>query len=95
MDSEPKNKYRKGNHCPYCNHYCDAATLPEDEEAAPYVGALSVCIECAKVSAFDKDMKLERFDMNTLDQDEHAFVTKMQYAIHGVRGRYSPKKLDA
>lgn len=90
-DDQPKNGYRKSNHCPYCNHFCDAASLPESEDEAPFPGALSICINCAKPSVFSEEMKLERFDMNTLDIEEHAHIVKMQATIHGVRGRYHVK----
>ena len=90
--SEPPNGYRNANFCPYCNHKTDAAMIPEDESQVPESGALSVCIKCAKVSSFGDDMKLQRFDMNTLDIDDHAHVLRMQFMVHDVNGRYPKKK---
>lgn len=88
---QPKNKYRNQNYCPYCNHSTDAAFIPEDETQKPVPGNLNICIQCAKPSVFTEDMKLDKFDMTTLDKDDHAHIVKMQYTIHGVNGRYSSK----
>lgn len=91
--SEPVNGYRKKNVCPYCNHHVDAALNPDNEKEVPIAGALSICIHCAKASIFNENMQLERFDMNTLDIDDHVFIVKMQYHIHHARGRYpAPKR---
>lgn len=90
--SEPPNNYRKPNNCPYCNAFVDAACRFENEEEKPEPDCLSVCINCAKVSIFDKDMKLQRFDMNTLDVEDHAYIVRIQYNAHGVGGRYKSTK---
>lgn len=89
--SKPPNDYRKENYCPYCNHHMDAACMPGDETAKPTPGALSVCIKCTKVSVFDDLMNIIPFDINTLDQEDHAHVIKMQYIIHGSQGHYQKK----
>lgn len=86
--SEPDNNYRKANNCPYCNSFLDAAMQLENEEEKPEPGCLSVCIKCAKVSVFDDDMNFQRFDMNILDIDEHAYIVAIQYHAHRVHNRY-------
>lgn len=87
----PKNEYKKSNNCPYCKYHANAAMNPDNEKEKPTPGALSVCIRCAKTSVFDEGMSLIPFDMNSLDEEDHAHVVRLQYNIHGVRGVYSKK----
>lgn len=88
----PPNEFIKVNHCPYCNHKATAAMRLEDEKEKPIPGALSICIECAKISVFNDDMNLDKFDMNTLDLEDHVYLVRLQYMTHGVHGRYIKEK---
>ena len=64
--SEPENKYRKPNNCPYCGYFCDAAMMQEDEKQVPEAGDLSFCLMCCEPSIFGDDMKLQKFDLNSI-----------------------------
>lgn len=66
MKNEPDNGYRKPNNCPYCDYFCDAATMTEDKMKTPSPGDLSFCIMCIEACEFDKDMKLIKFDINSI-----------------------------
>ncbi len=64
---EPENNYRKPNNCPYCGYFCDAATMVGDKKAKPKKGDLSFCIMCSESSIFAKNMKMVKFDLNSID----------------------------
>lgn len=65
-----ENGYRKDNNCPYCGYFCDAATMPNDNKQKPTVGDLSFCLMCCEPSQFDKNMKLIKFDINSIHELE-------------------------
>lgn len=65
-DSSPENGYRKPNKCPYCNHFCDAALCTDDDMEKPSPGDISFCIICFEPAEFDKDMKLIKFDLDSI-----------------------------
>lgn len=70
MKDEPLNKFRKPNTCPYCGHYCDAATIIDDDKRIPpTVGSLSFCINCAESSEFDKNMILIKFNLDSIENE--------------------------
>lgn len=81
MNTNIENCYRKENYCPYCNHHVDRAFIPGKEGAVPSVGDLSLCIRCADVSIFNKDLILEKFDPSTLSPAGEAHIREMQSAI--------------
>lgn len=85
----PPNGFLKNNYCPYCNYNSTAAMRLENGADKPEPGALSICAKCAKIAIFKDDMSLDRFDMNTVDLEDHAYLIKMQYMAHGVNGRYA------
>lgn len=58
--------------CPHCDYKNDGTTVLENEEASPHAGDFSVCINCAKVSAFKDDMHLR-----LLTEDETKLASKM------------------
>ena len=67
MSKEPENGYRKPNNCPYCGYFCDAATFSGEGKKAPKSGDLSFCLMCLGPSEFDKNMKMIKFDLNSID----------------------------
>lgn len=67
MKSTPNNGFRRKNNCPYCGYFCDAHQMIEDERIAPQVGDLTFCLMCCEPSQFDNDMKMEKFDLNSID----------------------------
>lgn len=66
------NGYRKDNNCPYCDYFCDAATITglKDKTAVPKEGDLSFCLMCCNPMRFGENMILEKFDINSLDKAE-------------------------
>jgi hypothetical protein len=45
--------------CPFCGHQLDAVTAgPENPDATPLPGDLTVCIQCAGLLVFDDQMKV-------------------------------------
>ena len=59
-------KLRK-RHCPHCNHQLDAATAISGEDIKPRKGDLTICIECAVILQFDKNIRPVRLTGMTLD----------------------------
>lgn len=44
--------------CPYCKAFLNAASNTLNESKSPEAGDLSVCLSCAEILIFDKDLKL-------------------------------------
>lgn len=65
--SEPENGYRKPNNCPYCGYFCDAAMMTGNDKAVPKTGDLSFCMMCCEPSVFDESMKMQKFDLNSVN----------------------------
>jgi len=65
-----ENNYRKSNYCPYCGYFCDAATMAGDPKGIPTPGSLSFCLMCCNPCEFDKDLILQKFDINTINNFE-------------------------
>ena len=63
------NEYRKDNYCPYCNYFCDCATITgvSDPKAVPKPGDLSFCMMCCRPMKFGENMRLEKFDIDSLE----------------------------
>jgi hypothetical protein len=55
----------KKNICPHCTYPCDSATMIKGEDK-PRPGCLSFCLMCCEPSVFDDNMKLIKFDLNTI-----------------------------
>lgn len=64
--------------CPWCGHYCDAATNAERTDAKPEAGSLTVCIECYGVGEFftmkDGRMNIKPVNQNELDPGDRAVI---------------------
>ncbi len=56
----------KENKCPYCCCKMNAATSLDDEAYIPVAGDLSFCIMCCEASQYDKDMKMVKFDIDSI-----------------------------
>lgn len=60
MALHPFKTYRTpARMCPKCGHLLDAATNPARKPLPPAAGSFSVCIECAAILRFQKDLTLE------------------------------------
>ncbi len=71
--------YRHPNNCPYCNYFCDSATMIDDKKAIPSSGDLSFCLKCAECSIFDDNLKMIKFDLNEIkDANEYAKLIRLQ-----------------
>jgi hypothetical protein len=47
--------------CPFCGHALDAATaVPDNAEAAPDTGDVTVCLACAGILIFDETLSVRR-----------------------------------
>lgn len=66
MNKKIKNNYLKSNNCPYCGYFCDSATMIDKKRSIPKVGDLSFCLMCCGSIQFGKDMKLTKFDLNSI-----------------------------
>jgi hypothetical protein len=55
----------KKNKCPYCTYPCDRASMVRGKEK-PRPGSLSFCLMCCELSEWDKNMKLQKFDINSI-----------------------------
>lgn len=59
-------KLRK-RHCPNCNHQLDAATALSGEDVKPKKGDITICINCAEILQFDKNIRPVKLTGMTLD----------------------------
>lgn len=65
--SKKKNKdFVKRNRCPYCTYPCDSATTIDKYENKPEVGDVSFCLMCCEPSTWDSNMKLIKFDLDSI-----------------------------
>lgn len=78
-----------GSNCPYCDHYLDAAFDPKNTYT-PTPGAISVCAYCVEVSEFDENMKLQKFDVDLIKDEENMRQFKLFQQV--VRRRLIEKK---
>lgn len=81
-------KIRK-RYCPHCNHTLDAATNLEDENLKPRKDDLTICINCAEILQFDKNIrpvKLKGMTLDTIPQDTMNELLTIRKAIIN-RGR--------
>ena len=61
-----KNKdFIKRNRCPYCTYLCDSATMLKGNDK-PSPGAISFCLMCCEPGTWDKNMKIVKFDLNSI-----------------------------
>lgn len=82
------NGFRKPDKCPHCEKKVDAATHLKDLKAAPRPGDLTVCIGCFKASRYDKNLKMEKFDVSTLDLQEARELHQLQVFLQQAKKRY-------
>ncbi len=62
-----KNKhFVKKNICPYCTYPCDSAFMHEDDKQKPDPFDLSFCLMCCEPSQWDQNMKLIKFDLDSV-----------------------------
>ncbi len=66
MNDIAKNGYRKENKCPYCGYFCDSAVMTDDESIKPQQGDISFCLKCTECSLFGENMKLEKFNIDSI-----------------------------
>ena len=75
--------------CPYCGYELDTCSNPNDFESKqkPQEGDISICINCAKLLVFDKDLKLQpcpEEKINSLDEDTLKIIVKAKAIILGM-----------
>lgn len=63
-----KNRnFVKKNLCPYCTYPCESAGgIGEYRADKPYPGCLSFCLMCCNPATWDANMKLVKFDLNSI-----------------------------
>ena len=56
--------------CPHCGYELNACSNPDDLESKemPKKGDISICINCAKILTFDKDLKLQPCPKEIIDE---------------------------
>ena len=75
------------DYCPKCGLLCDAVSDPEGSDSKPQEGDISICINCAKLLVFDKDLKLQpcpEEKINSLDEDTLKIIVKTKAIILGM-----------
>ena len=75
------------DYCPKCGFLCDAVSDPEGLDSKPQEGDISICINCAKLLVFDKDLKLQpcpEEKINSLDEDTLKIIVKTKAIILGM-----------
>ena len=61
-----KNKdFVKHNICPYCTYVCGSASAL-DCVGTPHPGDISFCLMCCNSMTWDANMKLVKFDLNSI-----------------------------
>lgn len=75
--------------CPHCGYELNACSNPDDLESKeiPKKGDISICINCAKILTFDKDLKLQpcpEEKINSLDEDTLKIIVKTKAIILGM-----------
>lgn len=61
--------------CPYCGQVLDRITGAGDER--PKAGSLTICAQCFRISEFNENLKMRRFDMNRLTPDSRENLRKV------------------
>ena len=78
----------KKNKCPYCLYPCDSAFLdPNDPHKkggdVPEPGDVSFCLMCCSSMTWDKNMKLQKFDLNSIeDMVERVRIKMVGHRVH-------------
>jgi hypothetical protein len=70
--------------CPYCGHFCDAATEAVEGEGAPGEGDYTVCIGCAGLLRFGPIMSLHKVsdeEAQGMSPEVQHTISKMQMAV--------------
>lgn len=86
------NGFRKKNICPYCAKACDRAIEMDNPKSKPEPGCLSICLGCVKVSQFDKNLNLIKFNENELSLEDSLDINRMKKFIRLGKSEY--KKLN-
>lgn len=76
--NEAWNKEVPDFFCPYCNKTLSGSISPDDLNAIPSKGDVTVCFGCLQTSEFTADMKLQKIDVTTLDIDVARSLNKLQ-----------------
>lgn len=53
------------DNCPHCGKVLDAVTHANNEKVSPSVGDVTICIGCANILEFAKDLKLQKLTPET------------------------------
>jgi hypothetical protein len=63
-----KNRnFVKENICPYCTYPCESAGgIDGAERSKPHPGCISFCLMCCRAATWDANMKLVKFDLNSI-----------------------------
>lgn len=63
-----KNRnFVKENICPHCTYPCESASgIDGAERFNPHPGCISFCLMCCGAAAWDANMKLVKFDLNSI-----------------------------
>ena len=70
--------------CPNCNHKLDAVINMQDENAKPRRGDFTVCINCAEILQFGKNLRLKKLkgkELETMDQETFFGIMKIRTAV--------------
>lgn len=70
--------------CPHCKHTLDAASNMKDENAKPRKGDFTVCINCAEILEFDKNLrpaKLKGLSLEGLGQSQFDELMAIRNAV--------------
>jgi hypothetical protein len=69
--------------CPFCRHTVNAASMFEPEHEAPGPGDFVLCLNCAAILRFDRDMIARKLDADALQ----ALVDDPEFARELARRR--------
>jgi hypothetical protein len=76
--------------CPYCNHKLDAASAgPNNPQAVPKPGDITICIGCANVLIFDVGRRPQRPTMGELQEamQDPSVLRAIQIIRHVIRDK--------
>jgi hypothetical protein len=77
--------------CPFCGHRCNRCATTDD--APPKPGDISLCLRCAEVSVFDRELRLRRAsprELTRLKSDpDWLKVERMRRAIRHFRNTFT------
>lgn len=79
--------------CPHCGHVMDAAFAPDDDEASPKEGNITICAECTELLQFGPDLKLEKLpdevlkDIQENQPEDYQRLKQIRMALIMTKGK--------